>query len=61
VIQGDSLKIMFGHAESIWERVRNSEDEELVESARALHDSLKERLKVYERTLQEHQIPVPYA
>lgn len=60
VIQGDSLSILLGHATVVWEKVQDSDDEDLVGAARDVVDSLQSRLDHYERVLAEHGLELPY-
>ena len=61
VVQGDSLSILLGNAKTVWEKVKDSRDEDLVGSAQELVESLRARLDYYERVLTEHGIDLPYA
>ena len=60
VIQGDSLSILLAHAKIVLEKVRGSNDEDLLSSAEELVESLQSRLDHYERVLAAHQIELPY-
>jgi hypothetical protein len=61
VIQGDSLSILVGHAKTIWEKVKDSGDEDLLEASLQLVDLLGSRLDHYARVLTDHGIELPYA
>ena len=60
VIQGDSLSILLSNAKDVWEKVKDSNDEDLVGSAQELVELLQMRLDHYERVLSEHGIGLPY-
>jgi hypothetical protein len=60
VIQGDSLAILVDLAESIYERVKDSADEDLAGEAAELKDLLSGRLSAYEKVLEEHNLEFPY-
>jgi hypothetical protein len=60
VIQGDSLSILADLAESVYERVKESSDEELVDEAAELKDLLLGYLLHYETVLEEHGLELPY-
>lgn len=61
VVQGDSLSILLGNAKEVWEKIKVSDDEELVGAAQELVESLQSRLDHYERVLTEHGMKLPYA
>ena len=60
VVQGDSLSILLGYAKTVWEKVKDSGDEDLAGSAEELVELLQSRLDHYERVLAEHGIELPY-
>lgn len=61
VVQGDSLSILLADAKTILEKVKDSDDEDLVYSAQELVELLQARLDHYEKVLAEHNLPLPYA
>ncbi len=61
VVQGDSLAILLDSARTVWEKVMDSHDLDLVDSARELVESLQSRLDHYESVLREHGISLPYS
>jgi len=62
VLQGDSLKILWGLAKHIREGVRSgrTEDEDFVDSVERLHDSLLGRLLHYQEVLLREGFDLPY-
>lgn len=62
VVQGDSLSVLFGLAQSVLDRTRACAcgDEELVGEAEELRDQLWGRLQQYEVVLREHGFDLPY-
>ena len=61
VIQGDSLNMMLGLAEEVFERTRGAADSELSDVAEELRDLLLGRVRHYEAVLKEHQLELPYS
>ena len=60
VVQGDSLSILLGNAETILSKVKHSPDEELVGCAEELVMLLKARLEHYEQVLKQYDLKLPY-
>ena len=61
VVQGDSFSHLFALAQSILDRAREARcDDELVDDAEELRDSLWDRLQHYEETLRIGGFPLPY-
>jgi len=60
VIQGDSLSILFHLAESINQRLETSSSEELRGEIKALYELIQARLHIYEETMQQHGLDLPY-
>lgn len=60
VVQGDSLNILLGLANSILDRAMATGNTELVDDAQELRQLLAGRLRYYEATLQRHGIELPY-
>ena len=60
VLQGDSLSIMLGMAEEIFERTRTADDPELSETAAGLQALLQGYLRHYETVLRGHDLALPY-
>jgi hypothetical protein len=61
VLQGDTLSILFYDAIEIFERVRNTTDEDLYLTTLGIAQQLKAHLLNYETVLREHGIDLPYA
>lgn len=61
VIQGDTISTLADLAESIYEQVKKSSDDELLEETRELKDRLNGFLLQYEIVLGEHNIDLPYS
>lgn len=61
VIQGDSLRILYGLAEDIYELCKNAESEELKDLTIELKESLANRLAQYEAVLKAHKLDPPYS
>lgn len=57
VIQGDSMSTLADHAEQIYEKCRNSDDEDLVWEAKYMMKTLNGLLLHYEIVLGEHDKP----
>jgi hypothetical protein len=60
LIQGDSLSILYQLATSIRGRAKKTGDEELIGDSQQMHELLLSRLRVYEETLAQHGIQLPY-
>ncbi len=60
VLQGDSLKNLKDLVEEIAEQIRESNNEELSNLVEMLNEKLAEYLEIYELTLKEHKIDLPY-
>jgi hypothetical protein len=60
LIQGDSLSVLYGLTASIRGRARKSGDRQLIEDSQRLHELIHARLRVYEETLAQHGIQLPY-
>jgi hypothetical protein len=60
LIQGDSLSILFQLASSIRGRAKRSGDPQLIEDSETMHELILARLRVYEETLAENGIQLPY-
>jgi hypothetical protein len=61
VIQGDTMSTLADHAEYIYEKCRNSDDEDLLWETKNLMETLNGLLLHYEIVLGEHDIPLPYS
>jgi hypothetical protein len=60
VVQGDSLSILYKTATSILNRAKVTGDTELIDEANELTQLLASRIQLYESTLQQHGIELPY-
>jgi hypothetical protein len=60
LIQGDSLSILHQLATSIFDRAKKLADQELIDDTQELLALLHARLQIYEETLSEHGLPLPY-
>jgi hypothetical protein len=61
VLQGDSLSILLGIAEEVCDLAVGSTNVDLTEAAAELRDKLAMYLRIYEETLTECGIPLPYS
>jgi type VI protein secretion system component VasF len=60
VIQGDSLKTLYNIAQELCWSTENLEQEEVKDLASELEELLRSRLLMYETTLKEQGIELPY-
>ncbi len=61
VIQGDSLALLFDATLEIVESLEATGDENLFLRALQMAEALETYLLNYEKTLQQHQLPLPYS
>lgn len=61
VIQGDSLRILFDHAEEIEQFVVHNRNEEMGAAAAHLKSILSGYIEEYERTMAAHGHELPYS
>ena len=60
VIQGDSLMVLVGLAKEVFEKVKNSDDADLVYGALELKELLEERIEHYESVMEKSGMKLPY-
>lgn len=60
VIQGDTLSILFQHAEVILRESKDCGNPALAEASEELYDALRGHLAHYENVLNEHGMELPY-
>jgi hypothetical protein len=61
VLQGETLSSLLRLAKLSYEKLSNTTDTELIDTARDLMESIQKLVSHYEATLGKHQIPLPYS
>ena len=60
LIQGDSLRILYDLVEEMAEALDKNEEDELYDIVQRLKDILNSRVQIYEETLREQNMELPY-
>lgn len=61
VLQGETLAALLKLASTVHERSQNTNDLQLVDTARELAETIQKLASHYESTLNRHNIPLPYS
>ena len=61
VLQGETLSSLLRLAELTREKLQGTTDQELLDTARELMESIQKLVSHYEATLGKHKIPLPYS
>lgn len=61
VLQGETLASLLRLAKTAYEKSQNTDNPELIDTARELVESLQALVSHYESTLNRHNIPLPYS
>jgi hypothetical protein len=61
VLQGEMLSSLLRLAKSTYEKLPETTDTELMNTARELMESVQKLVSHYEATLRKHNIPLPYS
>lgn len=61
VLQGDSLNVLLDLAEEMCELSIGANNSDLIETAVAMRDKIAAYVNIYEKTMQEHGLGLPYS
>ena len=61
VLQGETLATLLKLDSTVHERSQNTDDSQLVDTARELTETIQKLVSHYESTLNRHNIPLPYS